>query len=184
MKYLKSIFLTIFLIVILVALGVYMSDWNLTNQDFVPWFYGLMALVFILILATLPKKKWQKISILLGLSAVTGCIGFFLLFFSFFKCEEKVLTIWNIDDYKISYGYSECWAGPAEEAKYKLEQRALGGLLNTRLAVIWKSQTENLVSNKTFVNDKNCILEFMNGKYQFDLCSEINVTIKAPSNPY
>lgn len=180
MAHLKITSLIASLIVTLVAFGIYMSDWNLANQDAILWFYGFMALVIILLVWTLPKKKWQKISLIVGLSALTGFVGFYLIFISFLKCEEKIIAIWNIEEYKISYGYSECIAWPAEESKYKLEKTALGGILIKRLDIVWKSKTENLVTNKTFVVDKNCILEFMDGKYQFDLCAEKNIGKNVP----
>ncbi|WP_405380881.1 hypothetical protein [Maribacter sp. LLG6340-A2] len=172
MKQLKTIILIILLIVIIVALGIYMSDWDLTNQNLIPWFNGFLALIVILLIGTFPKKNWQKTLVIVGLFAVTAVIGFSLIFFSYFKCDDKISTTWEIGEYKISYGYAECWAGSAQEAKYNLDKRKLGGILNKRIDTVWKSETENLVTNKTFIDNKNCVIKCLDGKYKFDLCSE------------
>ena len=167
----KTIALFVLLILTSISIWIYISDWNLANEELIPWLIGSLAVAMLLFLGTLPNKLWQKITLIIVLSGIVGFLGFSSLFFSFFKCEDRILTTWQIEKYVVSYGYSECWAGPAEKPKYVLEEISFGGMLKKKIDIVWKSETKNLISNKTFLANKNCFIAFKNGT-QFDLCSE------------
>lgn len=150
---------------LVLQLLIYYSDFNFIYDKL---FYTITILSIIgycaFIFLHFKNKKRQ-----IFLFIITLVFSFYLLiteFITSFNGTEKVLEIWDIDNYEIVCVTEEYYAGKGSAPYLKLKQKYFLGILIIDLDEI-KADYNHLEIGKT-----KCLVEFNSEKVIFDLCNK------------
>lgn len=162
--------LLVYAAIVLIEIVIYYSDFDFKYNHLSFEINAGVILVGIVLIGSLLKQFWAQALVVVSLLFGCGTIWFALLMFSGFSCEQVVTETWKIDGYEISYGNSQCWAGPGGEMRYRLQKNYLFGLFHKREATVYKSDTGH--EGNLYLSRKNeaCIVAFEKVDKRFDLC--------------
>ena len=162
--------LLVYVAIVLTEIAIYYSDLDFKYNHLSFKINAGVILVGVVLIGTLTKHFWTQALVIVSLLIGSGTIWFFLIIITGFSCQREVLETWKVDNYEISYENSQCWAGPGGEMRYRLQKNYFFGLLNKRMDIVYKSDTDHKRNVFLLREGEGCIVAFDDLDLRFDLC--------------